>query len=132
MGGLGLRYAHSHQTDSFIDVLPSPLYIGRIMASLGFVNIFAQLFLSARIIRRFGPRTIFITTFVYLPCCFLAYPLLNLFARRAGRVDGAVIAVMVFQMGSALVVSPAFGEFPSYVLRVPPYLPTSPRLSHSA
>ncbi|KAJ7870942.1 major facilitator superfamily domain-containing protein [Mycena olivaceomarginata] len=92
MGGLGL----------------SPLYIGRIMASLGFVNIFAQLFLSARIIRRFGPRTIFITTFVYLPCCFLAYPLLNLFARRAGRVDGAVIAVMLFQMGSALVVSPTF------------------------
>ncbi|KAJ7772383.1 major facilitator superfamily domain-containing protein [Mycena metata] len=92
LGGLGL----------------SPLYIGRIMGSLGFVNVFTQIFFSARAIRYFGPRTIFITAFCWLSCSFLAYPLLNYFARRAGRVDWRVIAVMLFQMSSSLVIFPTF------------------------
>ncbi|KAJ6589490.1 major facilitator superfamily multidrug-resistance, DHA1 sub-family [Mycena capillaripes] len=92
MGGLGL----------------SPLYIGRIMAGIGLFNIFTQIFLSAKAIRRFGPRTIFIAAFCCLSCSFLAYPLLNLFARRAGKVDAAVIAVMLFQMSSSFVIFPTF------------------------
>ncbi|KAJ7030335.1 major facilitator superfamily multidrug-resistance, DHA1 sub-family [Mycena alexandri] len=92
LGGLGL----------------SPLYIGRIMGSLGLVNVLTQIFFSARAIRHFGPRTIFITAFCWLSCSFLAYPLLNYFARRSGRVDGHVIAVMLFQMSSSLVIFPTF------------------------
>ncbi|KAF7292633.1 Major facilitator superfamily multidrug-resistance DHA1 sub-family [Mycena indigotica] len=86
----------------------SPLYIGRIYGAVGLVNTFTQIFLSARLIRYFGPRTIYITAFCVLTLSFLAYPLLNYFARAAGHVDGRVIAVMVFQMSSAFVVFPTF------------------------
>jgi len=92
MGGLGLN----------------PLHIGRIMGGIGLFNVFTQIFLSAKVIRRFGPRAIFIAAFCCLSCSFLAYPLLNLFARRAGRVDAAVIAVMLFQMSSSFVIFPTF------------------------
>ncbi|KAJ7659155.1 major facilitator superfamily domain-containing protein [Mycena polygramma] len=92
MGGLGL----------------SPLYIGRIMAAIGLFNILTQIFLSAKAIRRFGPRSIFITAFSCLSISFLAYPLLNHFARRAGKVDAAVVAVMLLQMSSSFVIFPTF------------------------
>ncbi|KAJ6577532.1 major facilitator superfamily domain-containing protein [Mycena capillaripes] len=92
MGGLGL----------------SPLYIGRIMGLCGFLNIFTQTFFSAKAIRRFGPRRIYITAFCCLSFTFLAYPLLNYFARRAGRVDAAVIVVIVLQMSTSFVLFPTF------------------------
>ncbi|KAJ7690065.1 major facilitator superfamily domain-containing protein [Mycena rosella] len=92
LGGLGL----------------SPLYIGRIMGLSGFLNIFLQLFISAKAIRRFGPRKIFITAFCCISLCFLAYPFLNLFARRAGKVDAATICVIVFQMVSSFIIFPTF------------------------
>ncbi|KAK7017703.1 major facilitator superfamily multidrug-resistance DHA1 sub-family [Favolaschia claudopus] len=86
----------------------SPLYIGRIMAVLGLLNIFTQLFLSARVIRYLGPRTIFITAFACMAYSFLAYSLLNFFARRAGRVDGWVVAVLVTQWATSFVIYPTF------------------------
>ncbi|KAF7317159.1 Major facilitator superfamily multidrug-resistance DHA1 sub-family [Mycena chlorophos] len=92
MGGLGL----------------SPLSIGRIMGTVGFLNVFTQTLLSAKLIRRFGPRAIFHTTFILLPIAFLAYPFLNYFARKAGKVDAAVIAVMAVQL------SASFAIFPTY------------------
>jgi len=92
LGGLGL----------------SPLYIGRLMGLVGFLNVFMQIFLSAKAIRRFGPHRIFTATFCCLPISFLAYPILNYLARRAGRVDAAVIAVMVLQMSAPFVVFPTF------------------------
>ncbi|KAJ7501506.1 major facilitator superfamily domain-containing protein [Mycena galericulata] len=92
MGGLGL----------------SPLYIGRIMGFCGFLNIFTQTFLSARAIRYFGPRRIFITAFCCLSSAFLLYPLLNYFARGAGRLDGRAIVVMMLQLSSSFVIFPTF------------------------
>ncbi|KAJ7220227.1 major facilitator superfamily domain-containing protein [Mycena pura] len=93
LGGLGL----------------SPLYIGRIMGFVGFLNVFAQTFWAAKAIRRFGPHRIFITMFSVLPFSFLVYPFLNYFARRAGRVDGNVIALMVLQMSASFVIFPTYG-----------------------
>nr|GAT52491.1 major facilitator superfamily multidrug-resistance DHA1 sub-family [Mycena chlorophos] len=92
MGGLGL----------------TPFSIGRIMGTVGFLNVFTQTLLSAKLIRRFGPRAIFHTTFILLPIAFLAYPFLNYFARKAGKVDAAVIAVMAVQL------SASFAIFPTY------------------
>lgn len=86
------------------------------MGLCGFVNVFTQVFLSAKAIRRFGPRTIFITAFCCLSVSFLAYPFLNLFARRAGRVDAFVIMVMILQMSSSFVIFPTYGERASVFL----------------
>ncbi|KAF7330206.1 Major facilitator superfamily multidrug-resistance DHA1 sub-family [Mycena venus] len=85
-----------------------PLYIGRIMGLCGFLNIFTQTFLSAKAIRRFGPRSIFITAFCCLSFSFLAYPFLNFFARKAGRVDASVIIVIILQMSSSFVIFPTY------------------------
>ncbi|KAJ7510540.1 major facilitator superfamily multidrug-resistance, DHA1 sub-family [Mycena galericulata] len=92
LGGLGL----------------SPLYIGRIMGLGGFFNIFAQTLLSARAIRRFGPRSIFITAFCCLFSSLLAYSFLGFFARRAGGVDLAVVLIIIGQMSANIVISAAF------------------------
>ncbi|KAJ7149651.1 major facilitator superfamily domain-containing protein [Mycena filopes] len=92
LGGLGL----------------TPLHIGRIMATLGLLNTITQIFFSARLIRHFGPRAIFITAFCALAGAFALYPLLRHFAREAGGVDWRVIAVMVVQMSSSFVVFPTF------------------------
>ncbi|KAJ7771274.1 major facilitator superfamily domain-containing protein, partial [Mycena maculata] len=78
----------------------SPLYIGRIMGAAGLLKVLFQLFLSAKMIRYFGARKIFITAFCSQAGGFLAYPFLTFFARRAGRVDATVIAVIIFQMSA--------------------------------
>ncbi|KAJ7284430.1 major facilitator superfamily multidrug-resistance, DHA1 sub-family [Mycena rebaudengoi] len=92
MGGLGM----------------SPFQIGRIMGTCGFVNVFVQLFLAAKAIKRFGPHRIFTTTFCSLSLSFLAYPLLNFFARRAGGIDIFVITTIILQMSSSLLLSFAY------------------------
>ncbi|KAJ6518192.1 major facilitator superfamily domain-containing protein [Mycena vitilis] len=93
MGGLGL----------------SPLFIGRIFAAIGLLNLFTQVFISPKAIRRFGPRAVYITTFCGLSVTFATYPLLNLFARRAGKVDAAVVAVMLVHMSSSFVTLTTYG-----------------------
>ena|ERR1700761_5817800 len=87
----------------------SPLYIGRIMGFVGFLNVFTQTFWAAKAIRRFGPHRIFITMFSYLPFSFLVYPFLNYFARKAGRVDATVIALIVLQMSASFLIFPTYG-----------------------
>jgi hypothetical protein len=82
------------------------------MGLCGFLNILTQIFLSAKAIRRFGPRRIFITGFCCLSASLLAYPLLNFFARRAGKVDAKVIAIIALQMSSSFVLYPTFGTPP--------------------
>ncbi|KAJ7109592.1 major facilitator superfamily multidrug-resistance, DHA1 sub-family [Mycena crocata] len=92
MGGLGL----------------SPLYIGRILATVGLVNVVVQPLFAARVIRYFGPRTIFIAAFCVFAAGFLAYPLLTAHARRVGAVDALAAALIAAQMGAGLVINPTF------------------------
>ncbi|KAJ7679391.1 major facilitator superfamily multidrug-resistance, DHA1 sub-family [Mycena polygramma] len=81
-GGLGLK----------------PYDIGLIMGLMGITNAIIQAFLGGRLIRYFGARRVFNAAFCALVVAFALYPLLTLLARRAGRVDGAVIVVLVFQL----------------------------------
>ncbi|KAF8190229.1 major facilitator superfamily multidrug-resistance, DHA1 sub-family [Mycena galopus ATCC 62051] len=82
LGGLGLK----------------PYNIGLIMGVCGFSNAIVQVLLGGRLIRYFGPRRVFIAAFCALIFVFSAYPLLSFLARRAGRVDAAVIVVLVCQL----------------------------------
>ncbi|KAJ7508276.1 major facilitator superfamily domain-containing protein [Mycena galericulata] len=92
LGGLGLE----------------PYDIGRIMGLCGFVNAIVQGVFGGRVIRYFGAQRIFIGAFCALTLAFMAYPLLNILARRAGRVDAAVILVLVCQLSCNLVLYFAF------------------------
>ncbi|KAF7312025.1 Major facilitator superfamily multidrug-resistance DHA1 sub-family [Mycena indigotica] len=93
LGGLGL----------------TPQSIGRIMGIIGFANVFTQTLLAPKLTRRFGAHMVFRTTFILLPIAFLAYPLLNHFARKAGRVDGTVIAIMAVQLSASFSIFPTYG-----------------------
>ncbi|KAJ7284507.1 major facilitator superfamily domain-containing protein, partial [Mycena rebaudengoi] len=78
--------------------------IGTILAFGGFVNAIAQLSLGGRMIRRFGPRRIFIAGFCAFVLEFAIFPLLGFFANRAGRIDAAVIGVLLVQLGCTIFV----------------------------
>ncbi|KAJ7472565.1 hypothetical protein FB451DRAFT_299245 [Mycena latifolia] len=90
MGGLGLI----------------PYDIGMIMGIFGACNALVQTFFGGRIIHNFGPRRIFNAAFCALVLAYATYPL-NTLAKRAGRIDVAVIAVLVCQSSCSFVLSPA-------------------------
>lgn len=79
------------------------------MGLCGFSNAVVQVAVGGRIIRHFGPRRVFNAAFCALACVFSLYPLLSVLARRAGRVDGAVVAVLVCQLSGNFVLYYAFG-----------------------
>ncbi|KAK6980772.1 MFS domain-containing protein [Favolaschia claudopus] len=85
LGGLGMR----------------PHDIGVIMGSCGIFNAIIQVVFGGRVIRYFGARRIFTSAFVAYIGVFSTYPLLSILARRAGRVDAAVIVVLVCQLSSS-------------------------------
>ncbi|KAG6916781.1 hypothetical protein DXG01_005363 [Tephrocybe rancida] len=76
--------------------------IGIILSAFSFVNAFVQLFLLAKLVRRFGPRTLL----AFVQCGYAInigiYPVLGFLVRRAGRVDSKVWTVVVVQLASRL------------------------------
>ncbi|KAJ7766313.1 hypothetical protein DFH07DRAFT_351339 [Mycena maculata] len=78
MGGLGLK----------------PYDVGLILGICGMSNAIVQTFLGGRILNRIASSR---RAFMPLILIFLGYPLLRLFPERAGRIDTAVLIVLVFQ-----------------------------------
>ncbi|KAJ7585582.1 major facilitator superfamily multidrug-resistance, DHA1 sub-family [Mycena floridula] len=79
-----------------------PRQIGTIMAAVGICGCFAQIFVFSRLLRRFGPRRMYLAS---LGGSFLAtsgFPLMSFFAKRAGKVDPLVIVVMIGQLTCSL------------------------------
>ncbi|KAJ7082393.1 major facilitator superfamily multidrug-resistance, DHA1 sub-family [Mycena belliarum] len=104
MGGLGLK----------------PYEIGLLMGLCGISNAFVQMVFGGRIIRYFGPRRIFNAAFCALIFAFFAYPLLNFLAKRAGRVDGAVMGVLVCQLSCSFVLYFAFASTMIFIMDATP------------
>ncbi|KAJ7880851.1 major facilitator superfamily domain-containing protein [Mycena leptocephala] len=100
IGGLGLK----------------PHNIGLIMGLCGFSNAVVQAAVGGRIIRHFGPRRVFNAAFCALACVFSLYPLLSVLARRAGRVDGAVVAVLVCQLSGNFVLYYSFAATMLFII----------------
>ncbi|KAJ6587292.1 major facilitator superfamily domain-containing protein [Mycena sp. CBHHK59/15] len=100
IGGLGLK----------------PHNIGLIMGLCGFSNAVVQAAVGGRIIRHFGPRRVFNAAFCALACIFSLYPLLSVLARRAGRVDGAVVAVLVCQLSGNFVLYYSFAATMLFIM----------------
>ncbi|KAJ7486429.1 major facilitator superfamily domain-containing protein [Mycena galericulata] len=104
MGGLGLK----------------PYDIGLLMGICGISNAVVQTFFGGRIIRYFGPRRIFIMSFWVLILMLAAYPLLSFLAARAGRIDGAVIAVLAAQLSCTVALYPAFATTMIFIMDAAP------------
>jgi hypothetical protein len=82
------------------------------MGLCGICNAFVQIVLGGRIINYLGPRGTFIGAFCALILALSAYPLLSFLAERAGRIDWAVITVLVCQLSSTFFLFFAFCESP--------------------
>lgn len=82
LGGLGL----------------DPFEIGLILGGFGCLNAIVQTKFLGRFIRKYGARKVYMCSFAGIPFCFLAYPIMSFFAKRAGRVDGFVIVCMSIQL----------------------------------
>ncbi|KAJ7841404.1 major facilitator superfamily multidrug-resistance, DHA1 sub-family [Mycena olivaceomarginata] len=87
LGGLGLR----------------PQDIGLILSICGICNALIQAFFGGWVIRRFGPRRVFIAGFCTLVIQFAMYPLIGFLVRRAGRVDAVAGIALAFQLSGTFV-----------------------------
>jgi hypothetical protein len=96
LGGLGL----------------DPFRIGSIMGVYGFINAIIQLNFLGRIIRKFGPRTVYIASYACLFVCLGSYPVMKFFALKAGKVDRNVGIVMIIQLAFQTAIFAAYGKAP--------------------
>ncbi|KAJ7746313.1 major facilitator superfamily multidrug-resistance, DHA1 sub-family [Mycena metata] len=104
LGGLGLK----------------PYDIGLIMGLCGFCNAIIQLLLGGRLIRRSGPRRMFILGICAIFAAFAMYPLLSFLAQRAGRVDSAVVVVLACQLSCSFLVYFAYSSMMIFVMDAAP------------
>lgn len=87
-----------------------PYHIGIILSVFGFINAIIQLLVLGPLVRRFGPKNICLAAATsYLGNIGLYLPL-SYFARKAGRVDGKVWAVIVVQLLTRLTNGMAYGS----------------------
>jgi MFS family permease len=86
----------------------SPYQIGVTRGIWGVMNTFCQVFLAARLTRRFGARRVYISAFANFTICIGAYPLLSFLAQRSQKVDAIVWALVVIQLISNLTISMAY------------------------
>ncbi|KAF7323569.1 Protein ZINC INDUCED FACILITATOR-LIKE 1 [Mycena kentingensis (nom. inval.)] len=98
----------------------SPSQIGVIRGVWGVFNTLFQLLAAPRIIRRIGPRKAFIAAYSNFVVCFGAYPVLSLFAQRAGRVDPWVWSIIVLQGVSNLFISMSYASVQMYIVTSSP------------
>ena len=100
LGGLGL----------------DPLRIGTALGVFGLINAFVQVRIMGPVLRRFGARRVFRVSFSSLLFSLVFFPIMKYFAQRAGRVDGIVVALMVAQLTSQMLLYFAYGMIKSYKL----------------
>jgi MFS family permease len=84
-------------------------HIGVVTSVFGIANAVVQLMFLGRVIRKFGPRTVHLFSY---PAYFLniaLYPLLNYFARRAGKADTKAWIVIVLQLTCRLMNGMSYG-----------------------
>lgn len=104
LGGLGL----------------DPFRIGSILGVYGFINAIIQLNFLGRIIRKFGPRTVYIASYACLFVCLGSYPVMKFFALKAGKVDRNVAIVMVIQLAFQTAIFAAYGSMQIMVVQNAP------------
>jgi len=103
LGGLGL----------------TPMTIGAIMGFSGFINAVVQLRCLGGLLRQYGARNMFITSFSSLVLCLSIYPFLSMLARRSGKTDWLVGIGIGFQLGLQISADMAEGVYGDWCLSSP-------------
>lgn len=84
------------------------------MGSLGLSAALVQIFILSRLLKRFGPRIMFIASLMALFISVSAFPCMSYFAKRAGRVDAIVWTIMAVQLTCSLMLYMSYCEFIEY------------------
>lgn len=88
----------------------TPHTIGLTMGIFGVVNAFIQIKFLGWIIRRFGPRRVYIVGFSGLLISFLCFLGEGYFTRRAGGADWRVWGLIVVQLWTEMINYGNYGE----------------------
>ncbi|KAI9452892.1 MFS general substrate transporter [Lactarius psammicola] len=83
----------------------SPASIGLWMAGYGFMNCIFQFFAFPRIVRRFGPRRVFIASIILFSPVFIMFPFENLASRHSDRGLNPVAGLLIVLQLSAVSLS---------------------------
>ncbi|KZP23804.1 MFS general substrate transporter [Athelia psychrophila] len=87
----------------------SSFTIGLIMGVWGVFNGVFSIFAFPRLLRIFGARQLFIAAFSSYLLCLAAFPILGVLARKSGRVDEKVWAVLIIQLLAYMVAYMSYG-----------------------
>ncbi|KAG6860743.1 hypothetical protein C0995_008008 [Termitomyces sp. Mi166 len=77
-----------------------PYTIGMTMGTWGLLNAGFQVFAFPKLFHRLGPRNLCVMCFGCSIVTFLAFPLMNIFAKQTGMVDYRVWGVLILQLFS--------------------------------
>ena len=90
----------------------SPASIGLWLGGFGFLSCIFQLVAFPPLVRRFGPRRLFITSVIlYFPVNSL-FPVENLALRHSSRaLNPAAVLLIILQLSALTVAAMAFGKF---------------------
>lgn len=91
----------------------TPYTIGLTLGMYGIVNVSLQMMLLGKIIRRFGPRNVFICSFPAFLVSIACFPLEGYLARHAGSSDWRVWTVIVVHLVMDSVKFYSYGELNS-------------------
>ncbi|KAH7884757.1 major facilitator superfamily domain-containing protein [Phlebopus sp. FC_14] len=83
--------------------------IGIILAAWGIVNGIVQIFAFPPLLRRLGPRKLYVSSFACYSVALATFPLMNYLAKKSGHVDAKVWTVLVAQLIAYLAAYNAYG-----------------------
>ncbi|KIY61840.1 MFS general substrate transporter [Cylindrobasidium torrendii FP15055 ss-10] len=87
----------------------SPDKIGAILATYGFINSSLQVLFLGRVLRRFGPRRVYIGSMVSMFVGSLAFAAQSTVARHAGHVTPLVWALIAIHLAATVAIYAAIG-----------------------
>ena len=93
-----------------------PFNIGIALASFGFVNAIVQVRVLGPLIRKIGPRKMYIMSFPGFLVCFTLYPVMRHLAQIFGRVNNFVIACMIVQLSFQMLIFWSYGIYLHFVV----------------
>ncbi|PCH42368.1 MFS general substrate transporter [Wolfiporia cocos MD-104 SS10] len=93
LGGLGL----------------SPARIGAVLGAFGLMNGVFQAMFFARVVRRFGPKAVFMTGMAVFIPLYVLFPVINALARSAGMITPLVWAIVFLQLGISVIMDMSYG-----------------------
>ncbi|EIN04052.1 MFS general substrate transporter [Punctularia strigosozonata HHB-11173 SS5] len=87
----------------------STFTIGIIIGVWGVVNCIVEIFVFPPLVRKVGPRTLYIASFACYLVCLSAFPLMAFLAQRAGHIDKWTWLVLVIQLAVYTVAYMGYG-----------------------